>query len=131
MQSREMTPILRGIHHIAINCADYERTKEFYVNLLGFEILGEYRFPNGTKRLDCQLGTSRLEIFWSESYAPRPQGRLQGYRHLCFRVANAQQTADWLKVRGVSVTDVRPDPMTGENMAFFYDPDGLELEIHE
>ncbi len=123
--------MLNAIHHTAINCADYERTKEFYVNLLGFEILGEYRFPSGTKRLDCQFGASRLEIFWSESYDPRPQGRLQGYRHLCFRVANVQQTADWLKARGISVTNVCPDSMAGGNMAFFYDPDGLELEIHE
>ncbi len=123
--------MLKSVHHMAINCADYDRSKEFYVNLLGFEVLGEYVFPNGTKRLDCRLGSSQLEIFWSDKYLPRSEGRQQGYRHLCFRVADARAAASWLREKGIAVTEVCPDPMAGGNMAFFYDPDGLELEIHE
>ncbi len=123
--------MLESVHHMAINCADYDRSKEFYVNLLGFDVLGEYQFPNGTKRLDCALGAIRLELFWSATYAPGTHGRAQGYRHLCFRVKDARAAASWLKEKGIAVTEVSPDPMAGGSMAFFYDPDGLELEIHE
>ncbi len=123
--------MLEALHHMAINCADYDRSKEFYVNLLGFSVLGEYVFPNGTKRLDCILGSSRLELFWSAIYEPRTPGRIQGYRHLAFQVADAVAAAAWLREKGIAVTDVAPDRMAGGNMAFFYDPDGLELELHE
>lgn len=37
---------LNSIHHIAIITSDYERTKHFYVDLLGFEIIRENYRPN-------------------------------------------------------------------------------------
>ena len=32
---------INKIHHIAIICSDYEKSKNFYVNILGFKILKE------------------------------------------------------------------------------------------
>ena len=122
---------LGSIHHIAINTADYDRTKEFYVNLLGFEILGEYLFPSGTKRLDCQKGDARLEIFGYTREIDRPVEPHLGYRHLCFKVTDISKTAAELKALGIEVEEIRPDPMAGGLMTFFKDPDGLVLELHE
>ncbi len=119
------------IHHVAMNVADYEQTKEFYVNRLGFRILGEYGFPSGTLRLDCSRGNCRLEIFHSPRYEPLPERPAVGYRHLCFRVENIHDTVAWLRERGVETEPVRPDPMAGGLMTFFRDPNGLELELHE
>lgn len=40
---------LGKIHHVAIIVSDYERSKDFYVNKLGFEIIMEnYRESKGT-----------------------------------------------------------------------------------
>ena len=55
---------LTKIHHIAIISSDYERTKHFYVDLLGFEVVREnYRPERRDIKLDLKLGDSELEIF--------------------------------------------------------------------
>ncbi len=119
------------IHHVAIQAADYDRSRSFYVEKLGFEVLGEYVFPSGTRRLDCQRGSARLEIFWSERAEPRPQQLLQGFRHLCFREEDLDAAVATLREKGIAVEEICTDPMAGGRMTFFYDPDGLELELHE
>ena len=60
--------------------------------------------------------------------APRPH---IGFRHLCFRTESIYETAAALKEKGIEVEDIRPDPMAGGLITFFYDPDGLQLELHE
>ena len=122
---------LGTIHHVALNVADYNKAKEFYVNLLGFEILGEYVFPSGTKRLDCVLGNSRLEIFHTARAVARPAEPYLGYRHLCFKALDIHKTVEELIALGVDVEEIRPDPMAGGLMTFFKDPEGLTLELHE
>ena len=119
------------VHHVAVNVSDYELEKDFYVNKLGFQVLGEYVFPSGTRRLDCQRGEARLEIFQSSKALEWPSEPDLGYRHLCFRTENIRETADELKALDVEVEDIREDPMAGGNMTFFYDPEGLTLELHE
>lgn len=122
---------LGTIHHIAINVADYDKAKDFYGNKLGFQVLGEYVFPHGTRRMDCCLGNCRLEIFWVARAVARPAEPFQGYRHLCFQTADIYKTAAELRALGVAVEEIRPDSMAGGLMTFFKDPDGLILELHE
>ena len=122
---------LGTIHHVAVNVADYEHSKEFYVGKLGFQILGEYVFPSGTRRLDCCLGDTRLEIFHTTRAVERPAEPYLGYRHLCFKVNDIHRTAAELKTVGIEVEEIRPDPMAGGLMTFFRDPDDLPLELHE
>ena len=122
---------LGTIHHMAFYTADYETAREFYVNKLGFQVLGEYVFPSGTRRLDCCQGNARLEIFWSEKAGPVPAEPIRGYRHLAFHVADIEKTVAELEQLGIGTDGIRPDPMAGGRMTFFKDPDGLILELHE
>ena len=119
------------MHHVAFQVGDYEKAKAFYLNTLGFQVLGEYTYPSGTKRLDCQRGDARLEIFWNAEVTEKTQQPHLGYRHLCFRTSAIHETAAWLRNQGVQVEEIRPDPMAGGLLTFFYDPDGLQLELHE
>lgn len=119
------------IHHVAFNVADYQLEKDFYVNKLGFQVLGEYVFPSGTQRLDCQRGDARLEIFQTAKADMWPPVPHLGYRHLCFRTENILEAVTELKALGVEVEQIREDPMAGGQMTFFYDPEGLQLELHE
>lgn len=51
---------LGSIHHVAIIVSDYERSKKFYVEKLGFEIIREnYRAERGDYKLDLKLGRLR------------------------------------------------------------------------
>lgn len=125
--------ILNQIHHVAIITSDYEKTKEFYVNKLGFEIVREnYRPDRDDYKLDLRMGESELEIFCEK----HPPGRLTnpeacGLRHLAFKVEDVEQTAQELRSMGIETEPIRLDDYTGRKMTFFRDPDGLPLELHE
>ncbi|MDX3773272.1 VOC family protein [Chromatiaceae bacterium AAb-1] len=127
-------PVLAGIHHVAIICSDYPRSKQFYTTVLGFKVLAEnYRAERDSWKLDLQLPDgSQLELF-SFPGAPARPGRpeAQGLRHLAFKVANVQQFADYLTEKGITVEPIRTDPYTGKCFTFFQDPDGLPLELYQ
>ena len=120
-------------HHIAIICSDWERAKEFYVNKLGFELtLEAYRPAQNDYLRMLSLGETTLEVFIRPDAPQRVNNpEAMGLRHLAFRVEDAEAAAAWLNGRGIETEPVREDPYNGGKFAFFRDPDGLPLEIHE
>ena len=125
---------LNRIHHVAIICSDYARSKRFYTETLGLRVLAEtYRDARQSWKLDLVLPDgSQLELF---SF-PNPPARLshpeaQGLRHLAFEVADVHVAVRSLEARGVSVEPVRTDELTGRAFTFFADPDGLPLELYQ
>ena len=120
-------------HHIAIICSDWERTKEFYVNKLGFELTMEaYRPAQNDYLRMLSLGETTLEVFIRPDAPQRVNNpEAMGLRHLAFRVEDAEAAAAWLNSRGIETEPVREDPYNGGKFTFFRDPDGLPLEIHE
>ncbi len=123
---------LGSFHHVAMIVTDYDRTKEFYVNKLGFAVLGEYHYPSGVRRMDCQLSDTRLEIFqYPQLLGAVPDDPNLGWRHLAFRVRDIEKTVAQLEALGIQTDDIREDTMAGGRIAFFHDPDGLTLELHE
>ncbi|WP_333606856.1 SMU1112c/YaeR family gloxylase I-like metalloprotein [Arsukibacterium sp.] len=127
-------PSLSGIHHVALICSDYARSKAFYCELLGLTVLGEhYRAARQSWKLDLQLPDgSQLELF---SF-PAPPARLsqpeaQGLRHLAFAVADIEQWVSYLNQHGVATEAIRRDEYTGKYFTFFQDPDGLPLELYQ
>lgn len=124
---------LEQIHHVAIIVSDYEKSKEFYVEKLGFPIVREvYREERGDWKLDLKAGDCELEIFGVENPPKRvTRPEACGLRHLAFRVDHIEEAVNWLRDRGIETEPVRLDPYTQNHMTFFFDPDGLPLEIHE
>jgi glyoxylase I family protein len=123
-----------GIHHIAIICSDYESSKRFYVEVLGFSIIEEtFRAERNSYKLDLQVGENQqIELF---SF-PNPPKRINnpeacGLRHLAFEVEDIEQTVLELKSKGVELENIRIDEITGKRFTFFKDPDNLPLEIYE
>ncbi len=125
---------LSVIHHIAIIVSDYEKSKDFYVNKLGFAILREnYRPDRGDYKLDLRVNKdTELEIF-SAPNAPARVNRPEacGLRHLAFGTGDIEQTVQELENLGIPCEPIRVDPFTGGRFTFFQDPDGLPLELHE
>jgi len=125
---------LRRVHHIAIIATDYERSKDFYTRVLGFEFLEEfYRAEReswmGKLALD---GSYIVELFSFPTPAVRPGWpEATGLRHLAFEVDDVEGTLAELDAEGVRHEELRFDPNTGKKMAFFFDPDGLPLELYE
>ena len=124
---------LDTVHHIAIIASDYEKSKHFYVELLGFEIVNEtYREEQKDYILNVQSGTCRLEIFGIENPPKRPSyPEACGLRHLAFKVADVEEAIEELSKKGIEFEEIRHDRISGGRLAFFHDPDGLPLELHE
>ena len=124
---------LTMIHHIAIIVSNYEKSKDFYVNKLGFQILREnYREDRGDYKLDLKLGECELEIFSGKNNPKRPSyPEACGLRHLAFKVDDIEKEVEELKSLGVEVEPIRLDEITNKRITFFQDPDGLPLELHE
>ena len=128
---REM---LDAIHHIAIIASDYERSKAFYSEVLGFRVIREvWRETRQSWKCDMAIGShSRIELFSFPDSPPRPTGpEAQGLRHLAFSVSDLDTVVAHLVDENVSVEPIRVDEHTGSRFTFFRDPDGLPLELYE
>ncbi len=125
--------IVENLHHIAIIVSDYERSKNFYVNKLGFQIIREERREvQRDIKLEVQLGNCFLEIFGKEDPAPNPGKPYPcGVWHLCFHAPDLDKTIAQLNAMGIETDPVMVNASNGKRIAFFYDPDGLPLELHE
>ncbi|EGP4998015.1 VOC family protein [Enterococcus faecium] len=121
------------IHHVAIIVSDYQKSRDFYVNKLGFEVIREnYRKERDDYKLDLKLGSAELEIFGIANAPQRPNyPEACGLRHLAFKVDDIEETIAELQSLGIESEPIREDTFTGKKMTFFFDPDGLPLELHE
>jgi glyoxylase I family protein len=122
------------IHHVAIICSDYARSKHFYVEVLGFKIVREiYREGRKSFKLDLQVGDQyQIELFSFPDPSPRPsRPEACGLRHIAFEVDDVQEAAQKLIARGVEVEPIRIDETTNKLFTFFPDPDGLPIEIYQ
>ena len=124
---------LNRIHHVAIIVSDYEKSKDFYVNRLGFKIIREnYRAERSDYKLDLQLGECELEIFWMKNNPKRlSRPEACGLRHLAFKVDCIEDIINELNRKGIETEPIRIDEFTNKKMTFFFDPDALPLELHE
>ena len=124
---------LTKAHHIAIIGSDYQKSRHFYVDLLGFEVLREvYRQERDDWMLNLKMDDLEIELFIMKDHPKRPSyPEAYGLRHLAFRVDNVEDTARELNNKGIQTEPIRLDTYTGEKMTFFFDPDGLPLELHE
>ncbi|MFS1663682.1 VOC family protein [Streptococcus sp. zg-JUN1979] len=129
-----------AIHHVALIVSDYEKSRAFYVDILGFEIIREHHRPERHDyKLDLRCGSVELELFGNKKDAadyqepPKRPSHPEacGLRHLAFYVDDVDACKKALEDLGIYVEPVRRDSFTGKKMTFFFDPDGLPLELHE
>lgn len=126
--------MLEALHHVALICTDYGRSKRFYTEVLGLEVLAEhYRAERDSWKLDLGIGGRYvLELFSFADAPARPDmPEARGLRHLAFRVQDIDAEIRHLRGLGVVVEAVRIDPFTGKHYTFFRDPDGQPLELYE
>ena len=125
---------IKAIHHVAILTDDYQRSKSFYTDVLGFTILEEtYREERRSYKLDlCINGQYQVELFSFPEFKERASFPEQkGLRHLAFAVENIEESVTELIEKGVDVQGIRTDELTNKKFCFFYDPNGQPLELYE
>jgi len=128
-----------GVHHIDLVVSSIERSLPFYTGLLG---------PLGYHRVS-EVEGERGETIWYLGGGPgtgvglreaqSPSGDAYdryslGLHHLAFEAASradVDERAAWLRAQGVEL-ESEPQEYTyspGYYAVFFFDPDGLKLEI--
>ena len=125
---------IQHIHHIAIITDDYEKSKWFYTEVLGFEIIQEiYRAERQSYKLDLAInGQYQIELFsFPESRERGSFPEAKGLRHLAFAVKDVAQSTLLLRTKNIEVQDIRTDEHTGKRFTFFNDPNGQPLELYE
>ncbi|GHB60645.1 VOC family protein [Psychrosphaera saromensis] len=126
--------MLKSIHHVAIICSDYEKSKHFYTSILKLEIVAEnFRAARNSFKLDIKLPDGgQIELFSFPNSPARPSfPEAQGLRHLAFCVDSVEDVAQYLTSKGVEVEPIRVDEFTNKKFTFFSDPDGLPLELYQ
>ena len=125
---------IERLHHIAIICADYERSKRFYTEVLGFTIEHEvYRSERESYKLDLSLnGQYLIELFSFPNPPQRPsRPEATGLRHLAFGVKDVEAAVEFVRSKNIMVEPIRIDEFTNRKFTFFSDPDNLPIELYE
>ena len=126
--------MFNSIHHVAIICSDYDKSKQFYTSILGLTVIAEnYREARKSYKLDLKLPNGdQLELFFFPNPPKRPSSpEALGLRHLAFNVTSVEDTCDYLTSKGIAVENIRIDEFTGRKFTFFNDPAVLPLELYE
>lgn len=124
---------LAGLHHVAIIASDYDRSKAFYIDVLGFAPVREvWRAERQSWKCDLTIPGAQIELFTFPGAPPRPSHpEALGLRHLAFTVDDIDAAVARLAGHDVACEPIRIDPHTGQRFTFFADPDGLPLELYE
>jgi glyoxylase I family protein len=126
--------MLNRIHHISIICSDYKRSKTFYVDILGLEIIREtFRRERQSYKLDLALNEEYIiELFSFPAPPQRPSvPEATGLRHLAFEVDNLDNAIELLKKSNIIAEQIRTDETTNKRFTFIADPDNLPIELYE
>lgn len=126
--------MINKVHHIAVICSDYEISKAFYTEKLGFTIIREvYRSERKSYKLDLAVnGIYAIELFSFPDPVKRPsRPEATGLRHLAFEVDKLDEVVDMLREKEIEAEPVRVDEFTGKRFTFIMDPDLLPIEFYE
>jgi glyoxylase I family protein len=125
---------INRIHHVAIICSDYQKSKHFYTEILGFKIVNEYyRAERQSYKLDLSVNNLyQIELF-SFPNPPKRTSRPEacGLRHIAFEVNKITEAREGLIKQSIDCEEVRIDEFTNKAFFFIEDPDGLPIEFYE
>lgn len=126
--------MLTKIHHIAIICSDYQKSKYFYTEILGLKVIQEvYREQRLSYKLDLAVHDQYVIELFSFPNPPQRVSRPEaaGLRHLAFAVTDLDAVIEHLKTFNIAAEPIRIDEYTGKRFTFIADPDELPIEFYE
>ena len=119
------------IGHVVIKVRDVERSKRFYGEILGLELMGEIAQPKVAFFAANRRDHHEIGLVEVGPEAPADNPRSVGLVHIAFRLGNdAELVAAHreLKERGVPIHFTVDHGVT--KSVYFFDPDGNRLELY-
>lgn len=125
---------LNKVHHIAILCSDYEKSKYFYTQILGLTIIREiYREERQSYKLDLALNGSYVVELFSFPNPPQRPSRPEavGFTPFGFWSYQSRRNDCFLTSKNIESEPIRIDETTEKRFTFIADPDLLPIEFYE
>lgn len=124
---------VKQIDHVTLVVQDLDRSRDFYVSLLGMEEVARpaFSFPG----LWFQAGSTQIHLIESNAdsgppgHAIDPGARISRTHHLAFEVDDAHAAAATLQERGLSLADGPKQRPDGPTQVYVLDPDGYLVEL--
>jgi catechol 2,3-dioxygenase-like lactoylglutathione lyase family enzyme len=141
--------MIRGIHHVGINCRDIDRMKRFYAEAFGFVPVDEGFAWAGEPMMDhivdvpgsaakgvmMRAGTCYIELFQYSAPPPEKDGPLRpherGYTHFCIDVTDMENDIAHLKACGMTFNDRDFVDVGHVKTIYAYDPEGNVIEVQQ
>jgi glyoxylase I family protein len=128
---------LSGVHHVDLVVSSIERSLPFYRDLLaplGYHRIGEVEGERGETIWYLSGPEVSLGLRDAQSEGDEVDRYRVGLHHIAFEAwsrSMVDERADWLRAQGAAI-ESGPAVYTyipGYYAVFFYDPDGIKLEI--
>jgi len=120
---KQMEPRPVCVHHLLLMVSDLNRSKEFYLDTLGFTQRKDPKpLPDG------RTFVATLEGLGLVAGGPGDKKQMD---HLAFEVRNVEALYRKLKTKGAEFTRGEPGPGPYGKAIYVLDPDGNELELFE
>ncbi len=117
--------------HTRMRVSDLNQTIQFYVNVLGLEVLERKTSPRGSQLAFLRVPNSD-ELIELTSFPPSGPVKVQeDLVHLAFQVESLDETMASLTAKGIKVTDGPTQTSSGSRFIFIDAPDGYEVELIE
>ncbi len=139
---------IKKIDHINISVSDLEKSKAFFVDLFGFQVLNEGTLEG--EWIDKLVDLPQVKARYIQMSIPGTQTNLElihyekpeggkeeagakantiGIRHMAFQVDNIEEVCDRLKKAGVRMFSELQTYNVTKKLCYFYGPDNIILEI--
>jgi catechol 2,3-dioxygenase-like lactoylglutathione lyase family enzyme len=119
----------RGVHHVAVLCADVERTIRFYQDVLEFPLteIFENRDYKGSNHFFFDIGNGNLLAFFDfPGLDLGPYAEVLGGLH---HIAISVEPDRWEHLKGKLDAAGVPYQMESGTSIYFRDPDGARMEL--
>ena len=124
-----------GIHHLALNVRDLEKSVAWYADVLGFVALFPYDTDDFQRRLMRHPSGAVLGL--TKHHHPDAEAdfseRRTGLDHVAFAVGSLPELEAWaarLDAAGIAHSGVTITPQTRSALISFRDPDNIALELY-
>jgi catechol 2,3-dioxygenase-like lactoylglutathione lyase family enzyme len=143
-----LTPLPRGVHHLALCPDDMKATVDFYVDVLGMPLVHAMKVPSGlgigpgnrgnppyeeVRHYFFDMGNDSLLAFFEIPKGKEPSGNrnaIGAMQHCAFTLTASRfhDIQARLKERGIDYLGPIPQ-LPGLLGIYFYDPNGIRLEF--
>jgi catechol 2,3-dioxygenase len=119
------------IAHVVLKVRDLERSKKFYTEVLGMDVMSEMPMPRILFLANNHRDHHEIALLEIGAQASAPPANTVGLVHVAFRLRSEEELRSAyreLKEQGVPISFTVNHGIT--KSVYFFDPDGHELEVY-